>query len=229
MSVKEEIRKEIKANEDIKFREFNASLIPNIDRSLVIGVKTPILKEIAKKYKDRDDIDEFLYDLPHKYFEENQIHAFIISSYKDFDITIDCINKFLPYVNNWATCDQMKPKAFKKNKDKLIEWVKVWIQSDKVYTIRFAILMLLSFYLDEDYNKDYLYLVNENKCDDYYVKMIKAWYYATALSKQYEDSIKIIEDKVLDKWTHNKTITKAIESYRISGEEKEYLRTLKIK
>ena len=171
----------------------------------------------------------FLDELPHKFFEENQLHAFIISEIKDYDECILYLNKFLPYVDNWATCDQMSPKVFKKNHSKLLDQIKVWIKSSKTYTIRFGIGMLMQYYLDDDFKLEYLEMVSNIKSDEYYVNMMIAWYFATALAKQYDSTIKIIEGKKLDVWTHNKTIQKAIESYRITFEQKDYLRSLKRK
>ena len=175
------------------------------------------------EYKD------FIAQLPHKFFEENQLHAFILSYMHDFDIVIREIGRFLPYVDNWATCDQMSPKVFKKNTDKLLEQIKIWIKSNKTYTIRFGVGMLMRYYLDDNFKSEYLDMVSKIKSDEYYVNMMIAWFFATALAKQYEATLPFIEGKKLDKWTHNKTIQKAIESYRISSEQKDYLRTLKSK
>ena len=198
--------------QDKKYRDFQVKLIPSIAKE--------ILK--AKKY------ESFIKELPHKYFEENQLHAFIISELKDYDECISQINVFLPYVDNWATCDQMSPKIFKKYRKELINSIKGWLKSKETYTIRFGIGMLMYHYLDEDFNPVYLEMVSKIKSKEYYVKMMIAWYFATALAKQYESTISYIEENRLDTWTHNKTIQKAIESYRISEEQKEYLRKLRI-
>lgn len=213
---------------DEKYKELQAKIIPNISSDSIIGVRTPLLRELSKKLV-KDDYSSFLNNLPHKYFDENQLHAFIISEIKDYDDCIIYLNKFLPYVDNWATCDQLSPKVFKKNHDKLLDQIKVWIKSKETYTIRFGIGMLMQYYLDDDFKLEYLEMVSNIKSDEYYVNMMIAWFFATALAKQYDSTIKIIEGKKLDVWTHNKTIQKAIESYRITVEQKEYLRSLKVK
>ena len=213
--------------QDNKYKEFQSKLIPTSNVDTFIGVRTPELRNYAKDLIKTNSYKDFINELPHKYFDENQLHAFIISELKDYDECIKNINIFLPYVDNWATCDQMSPKIFKKNKDKLIEEINKWIKSSKTYTIRFGIGMLMQYYLDEDFKKDYLKLVSKIKSKEYYVNMMIAWYFATALAKQYKDTIPYIENKVLDPWTHNKTIQKALESNRITKEQKEYLRELK--
>ena len=194
----------------------------------MIGVRTPDLRNDAKKIIKENKYKEFLEELPHKYFDENQLHAFIISEIKDYEKCIIYINKFLPYVDNWATCDQMSPKIFKKNKDKLIIEIMRWIKSKETYTVRFGIGMLMQYYLDDDFNPKYLEKVSKIKSKEYYVNMMIAWYFATALAKQYDEAIKYIENDILDKWTHNKTIQKALESYRITSEQKKYLKSLKL-
>lgn len=225
----ENIIKELYKMQDKKYRDMQVKIIPNIDSNSIIGVRTPELRSFAKKLIKEDNYKEFLEELPHKYFEENQLHSFIISEIKDYDICISYINKFLPYVNNWATCDQLSPKIFKKNKEKLIKEIKVWIKSKEVYTIRFGIGMLMSYFLDEDFNESYLETISKIKSKEYYINMMIAWYYATALAKQYDSTIKYLENNKLDIWVHNKTIQKAIESYRITDNQKEYLRSLKRK
>ncbi len=223
------IRIELFKMKDEKYKDFQSKLIPNIDQSNVIGVRTNKLRNYAKELVKNNNHFSFLEKLPHKYFDENQLHAFIISEIKNYNECISYLNKFLPYVDNWATCDQMSPKIFKKNTDELIEQINVWINSKETYTIRFGIGILMHYYLDDNFKDKYLYLVSKIKSNEYYVNMMRAWYFATALAKQYEKTIKIIEDKKLDIWTHNKTIQKAIESYRISKEQKEYLKGLKRK
>ena len=213
--------------QDNKYKEFQSKLIPTSNVDTFIGVRTPELRNYAKDLIKTNSYKDFINELPHKYFDENQLHAFIISELKDYDECIKNINIFLPYVDNWATCDQMSPKIFKKNKDRLIIEINKWIKSSKTYTIRFGIGMLMQYYLDEDFKKDYLKLVSKIKSKEYYVNMMIAWYFATALAKQYKDTIPYIENKVLDPWTHNKTIQKALESNRITKEQKEYLRELK--
>ena len=215
--------------QDIKYRDLQIKIIPNISSDTIIGVRTPELRKYAKMLVKSNNYLSFLDELPHKYFDENQLHAFTISLLKDYDECILYLNKFLPYVDNWATCDQMSPKVFKKNTDKLLEQIKVWIKSNEVYTIRFGIGMLMQYYLDDNFKLEYLEMVSKIKSDEYYVNMMIAWFFATALAKQYEATLPFIEGKKLDKWTHNKTIQKAIESYRINAEQKEYLRSLKRK
>ena len=225
----DEIRNELFKMQDIAYRDFNSKLIPTVNKSLFIGVRTPELRKYAKQLAKREDIEEFLHSLPHKYFDENQLHAFIVSEIKDFKSCVDKVNEFLPYVDNWATCDQLSPKVFKKNHKELIAYIKEWLESDKVYTVRFGIGMLMEHFLDEDFDISYLETVSNIRSDEYYVNMMIAWYFATALAKQYESVIPFIENNSLDIWTHNKAIQKAVESLRISDEKKEYLKNLKIK
>ena len=210
---------------DEKFAQFNASLIPTTESKKVIGVRTPDLRKYAKTISDSD---KFLSELPHKYFEENQIHAFILSDIRDIEKCINLIDVFLPYVDNWATCDQLIPKIFTKNLDILLPYIRKWIKSNHTYTVRFAIGLLMRFYLGEKFNSSYADMVIKVKSNEYYINMMRAWYFATALAKNWNDVIGIIENKKLDTWTHNKTIQKATESYRITDKQKEYLRELKI-
>lgn len=227
--ITDDIRADLLSNQDTAYRDFQGKLMPSIEEDTMIGVRTPVLRKLAKGYIKRTDIQDYLKDLPHKYFEENQIHAFIISEIKDFDKCIEELEKFLPYIDNWATCDQMSPKCFKNNHDKLVRYLYSWIKSSATYTVRFATVSLMGHFLDEDFDPKYLELVSKVNSNEYYINMAKAWYFATALAKQYEDAVPYIENNVLDTWTHNKTIQKAIESFRVSEEHKEYLRTLKIK
>jgi len=223
------IQKELFKLQDKKYKEFQEKLIPTRDPDTIIGVRTPELRKYAKELFKSNNYQSFLKELPHKYFDENQLHAFIISEIKDYDECINYINEFLPYVDNWATCDQMSPKVFKKNHDSLIDNIKIWLKSKETYTIRFGIGCLLQHFLDEDFKPEYLEIVSRIKSEEYYINMMIAWYFATALAKQYKLTKPYIENNKLDKWTHNKTIQKAIESYRISSEQKEYLKSLKIK
>jgi len=209
---------------DEKFAKFNASLIPTTDAKNVIGVRTPDLRKYAKTISSPD---KFLSDLPHKYFEENQIHSFILSEIKNFEKCIKLVDTFLPYVDNWATCDQLIPKIFARNTDRLLPYIRRWIKSKHIYTVRFAIGLLMRFYLGEKFDSSYADMVIKIKSDEYYINMMRAWYFATALSKNWDDIICIIENKKLDTWTHNKTIQKSIESYRISDKQKNHLKTLK--
>lgn len=223
-----EIRNELFQNQDKKYRDFQVKLLPTLNPQTIIGVRTPILREIAKNLYKENDFSDFLNDLPHEYFDENQLHAFLISEIKNFDFCIEKLNKFLPFVDNWATCDQMSPKVFKKNKEKLLEQIKIWTASQKTYTVRFGVGMLMQHFSDEEFDIEYPKMVLEIKSEEYYVKMMIAWYFATLLAKQYESVIQFLENKNLEVAIHNMTIRKALESYRISDERKKYLRTLKI-
>ena len=224
-----DIRKELKKLQDEGYRKMQITTIPSVNAESIIGVRTPALRAYAKELSKREDVSSFLEDLPHKFFEENQLHAFILSGMKDMDECIKLVDKFLPYVDNWATCDQMSPKVFKKHKGILLEYVNEWIKSDKTYVKRFAVGMLMEHFLDEDFKTSYLTQVSKIRSEEYYVNMMTAWYFATALAKQYDAALPYIEKQKLDKWTHNKTIQKAVESYRITPEQKEYLKSLRRK
>ncbi len=206
------------------YREFSSRLMPTVEKSKVIGIRIPILRQFAKGLENEE---EFLNALPHEYFEENNLHAFLIEKEKDFDRCVEKIDAFLPYIDNWATCDSMKPKVLKKEPEKLTEHIKKWMQSKDVYAVRYAINLLMCFYLDEQFDKDYLEMVANVHSDEYYINMMRAWYFATALAKQYKETLPYIENHVLDAWTHKKTIQKANESFRIPAEQKQYLKTLK--
>lgn len=223
-----EIQKELFKNQDIDYRDFQIKLLPTINPDTIIGVRTPALRAFAKTLYKEKAFSDFLNDLPHKYFDENQLHAFLISEIRDYDLCIEAVNHFLPFVDNWATCDQMSPKVFQKHKEKLLEQIKIWILSENTYTLRFAVGMLMQHFLDEDFDLEYPRMVLSIHSEEYYIKMMIAWYFATALAKQYELILPFLESKCLEKWTHNKAIQKAIESYRISNDQKEYLRTLKM-
>ena len=225
----DDIRKTLLSMQDEKYRAFQVKLFPTVDPQTVIGVRTPDLRGYAKKLLKEEDVSAFLSDLPHRYFDENQLHAFILSELKDYGKCMEEVNRFLPYVDNWATCDQMSPKVFKKNRPQLLEQIRIWLKSDRTYTIRFAIGMLMEHYLDDAFDLRYPEMVAGIRSDEYYVNMMIAWYFATALAKQYDEILPFIENRRLDVWTHNKAIQKAIESYRITPEQKEYLKRLKIK
>ena len=227
--ITEEIRDELFTLKDEKYREMQVNIIPAVEADSIIGVRTPELRKLAKEFSKRDDVQEFLMDLPHFYFDENQLHAFILSGMKDYDNCMEELETFLPYVNNWATCDQMSPKIFKKHRKELLVHIKKWIKSKETYTIRFGVGMLMEHFLDEDFDIKYPEMVAKLRSEEYYVNMMIAWYFATALAKQYDSILPFIEEKRLDVWTHNKAIQKSVESYRITPEQKEYLRTLKIK
>ena len=219
---KTDLHKELKKLQDLKYRDMQVKIIPTVEPSSIIGVRTPDLKAMAKEILKSGDYKDFLNDLPHKYFEENQLHAFILSGMKDAGLCFEELEKFLPYVDNWATCDQMSPKVFKKHRKELLARIREWIVSDRTYTVRFGIGMLMTHFLDDDFDLEYPATVAEIKSDEYYVKMMIAWYFATALAKQYDAVIPFIENGKLEKWTHNKSIQKSIESRRISQEQKEY-------
>ena len=212
---------------DDKYKEFQSKLVPNIDKDTILGVKTPEMRLIAKEIFLSDDKESFLNDLPHKYYEENLIHFFVISMIKDFDETVQRVEEFLPYVDCWPVSDQATPKSFKKNHQKLLPYTKKWINSNHIYTARFGIRMLMNEYLDNDFKKEYLELVASKKGEDYYLKMMIAWYFATALAKRYDETIIYFENHLLDKWVFNKSIQKALESFRVSDEHKLYLKSLK--
>lgn len=229
MDVKiEEIRKRLFKLQDKKYSDFQCRLIPTLESTTIIGVRTPELRRYAKELVKQKDIQNFLSFLPHQYFEENQLHAFIISEIKDNKQCLEELNRFLPFVDNWATCDQLSPKVFKKNRSELIDQIKQWVCSDKTYMVRFGIGMLLEHFLDDDFDPIYLEMVSKISSEEYYIRMMVAWYFATALAKQYTKALPYIEEQKLDIWTHNKTIQKAVESRRITLEQKEYLRRLKI-
>ena len=224
-----EIRKELFKLKDDKYREFQSKLTPTVDPESFIGVRTPELRQLAKSFKAREDIGVFLDDLPHKYFDENQLHAFIISNIKDYAECLIAVEAFLPYVDNWATCDQMSPKIFKKHKEELLKAIRIWIASDRTYTVRFGVKMLMEHFLDKEFDSIYPDMVAKIRSDEYYVMMMVAWYFATALAKQYDAILPYFEKQHLDKRTHNKAIQKALESNRVSQERKDYLRGLKVK
>ncbi len=223
------ILKLLKSNSDKQYALFSSKLTPGVDPKLFLGVRVPIARKIAKEYiKDKEHY-AFLNALPHKYYDENMLHSLLISQIKDYPECIKECNKFLPYIDNWAVCDILSPKIFIKNKDKLINEIKKWIKDKKIYTIRFGIEMLMSFYLDDDFKEEYLKLVSKVRSKEYYVNMMIAWYFATALAKQYKSTIIYLKNNLLPVWVHNKTIQKAVESYRISDKDKQYLKTLKRK
>ena len=224
-----EIRKRLYELQDTGYRDFQIKLLPTVGHETVIGVRTPALRKLAGELRKDPDIGVFLQDLPHAFFDENQLHAFIISGMKDFSECIEQVKRFLPFVDNWATCDQLSPKVFKKHRAELLGCVREWIRSDLIYTVRFGIGMLMQHFLDDDFDPEYPQLAAAVRSEEYYVNMMTAWYFATALAKQYDTVLPYIEQRRLTPWTHNKTIQKAVESYRITPEQKEYLRSLKVR
>jgi len=209
--------------QDLKYKEFHQKLMPTVDKDTVIGVRTPILRRLSKDFSD----PSFLKELPHRYYEENNLHAFLIEQIKDFDACIDELERFLPYIDNWATCDMLTPRCFKRNTELLLPYIQKWIKSEHTYTVRFAVNMLMKFYLGDNFSIEYSDMVKNISSKEYYVNMVRAWYFATALAKHYDEIIPYLLKNKLDKWTHNKTIRKAIESYRITKEQKDFLKKLK--
>lgn len=214
---------------DPSYAAFQAKLTPGIPEASIIGVRVPQLRALAKEVAATPEANEFLAVLPHQYYDENLLHSILISLMKDYGACLAATEQFLPYIDNWAVCDILSPKVFAKHKDQLIGKIREWSASPHTYTCRFGLEMLMSFYLDADFRPEYLDIAASARSDEYYVKMMVAWFFATALAKQWEATIPYIEKKVLAPWTHNKTIQKARESYRITPAQKEYLNTLKIK
>ncbi|MBQ4530410.1 MAG: DNA alkylation repair protein [Lachnospiraceae bacterium] len=229
MEIQKEIEQRLFELEDKKYKEFHSKLMPTVNPDTIIGVRTPAMRKLAKELAKQPEYMEFIHMLPHKYYDENNLHGFLIETIKDYEDCVAAVNEFLPYIDNWATCDLMSPKVFKKHRAELLEQIKVWMCSEHTYTIRYGIGMLMTHFLDEDFKKEYLEWVAEVRSEEYYVNMMIAWYFATALAKQPEETLPYIEEKRLDVWVHNKAIQKAVESYRVSSEQKEYLKTLKIK
>ena len=227
--IKVDIQQELFALQDLSYRDFHAKLMPTVDKARVIGVRTPKLRAFAKEFGKTEEAKEFLKVLPHQYYEENNLHGLLIEQIKDYPTLIGELNRFLPCIDNWATCDLLTVRVVKKHLDTFTEEVERWLASDHTYTIRFGIGMLMRYYLEEHFSLEYPEKVAKICSREYYVNMMRAWYFATALAKQYEAIFPFLEEKRLDAWTHNKTIQKAIESYRITQEQKAYLRTLRIK
>ena len=226
--IREEIRQRLFELQDVSYRDFQVKLIPTVETESMIGVRTPALRKLAREYGRREEIGVFLQDLPHKYFDENQLHAFIISGIKDFETCIRRVEDFLPLVDNWATCDQLSPKVFKKRHGDLLPHALAWTESDHTYTVRFGVGMLMQHFLKEDFDTALAGRVADLRSEEYYVNMMRAWYFATALAGQYEAVLPFIENRKLDPWTHNRAIQKACESFRVSPERKAYLKSLKI-
>lgn len=214
--------------QDTEYRDFHAKLIPTVAPEAIIGVRTPQVRKLAKKLAKDPEIGEFLAHLPHQYYDENNIHAFVVEQIKDYKECLAQTERFLPYIDNWATCDMMSPKVFAMHKEELLAPVRRWIASSETYTVRYGVGMLMRHYLDEDFLPEYPQLVAEIHSEEYYVNMMRAWYFATALTKQYKAIIPYFEERRLDNWTHNKAIQKACESYRVTAEQKMYLRGLKV-
>ena len=224
-----DIQKRLFAMSDEKLRDFSSKLTPTVDKAKVIGVRTPDVRALAKELDGTPQAEEFLRSLPHEYMEENGLHGLLVERIKDYDRCVAALDVFLPYVDNWATCDVMSPKVFKKHRPELLRQIKIYLRDDWCYTVRFGLEMLMSHFLDEDFESEYLELAASVRSEEYYVNMMQAWFFATALAKQYDSALPYIEGRRLAPWVHNKTIQKAVESYRVSDEQKTYLKSLKIK
>ena len=225
------IKNDLLLMQDKTYKDFHSKLMPTINPNSIIGIRVPVLRDYAKKlFKENsiESLNPFLKNLPHEFYEENNIHAFIIEKINNFDECIFYLENFLPYIDNWATCDMLNPKIFKTNYEKLLEKIYQWINSDSVYTVRFAIGMLMRYFLDEKFETKYLDLVASINSKEYYINMMRAWFFATALAKQYEQTFPYIKNYSLDKWTHNKSIQKANESFRITKDQKEELKKFRV-
>lgn len=222
------LQKQLFAMQDKDYRDFQIKLVPNLDAKQIIGIRLPVLRKFAKDFAKTPEAELFLKMLPHFYYEENNLHAFLIEGMKDYAMVIQALDVFLPYVDNWATCDSMRPKIFKKHLPEIYEKSQEWMRAGDTYTVRYGIETLMSYFLEEAFSVEVNERVADVQSEEYYVKMMIAWYFATALAKQYEATLPFIQEKRLDDWTHNKAIQKAIESYRITEEQKKYLRSLKV-
>lgn len=221
------LEKELFQLQDLKYKDFHQRLMPTVNPDKVIGIRTPVLRKFAKAFAKRAEAENFIKTLPHKYYEEDNLHAFLLEEIKDYKLLIQELNKFLPFVDNWATCDMLRPKILKNHKAQLLTDIKRWLNSDNTYTIRYGVNCLMLYYLEEDFKPEYMEWVKNIESQEYYTNMVRAWYFATALAKQYDEALVFLQNNELDKWTHNKTIQKAVESHRITKEQKEYLKTLK--
>ena len=221
------LQEELFKLQDTEYRDFNSSLIPGIDKETVIGIRTPVLRKFAKEYAKSGEIEQFMRELPHEFYEENNLHMMLIGQIKDYDECISELEKFLPYIDNWATCDSPLPKCFDKNKEDVLERAKNWIATDATYVKRFGMGVMMRLFLDEDFKEEYIQFVASVKSEEYYVNMMIAWYMATALAKQWDAAIPYIQEHRLSEWVHRKSIQKAVESYRITPEQKEYLKGLR--
>ena len=219
-----EIQQQLFELQDMAYRDFHSRLMPDIDKETVIGIRVPMLRKYAKSIAGTELSEKFIKELPHRYYEENNLHMMLITGIKDYEKCLSEIERFLPYIDNWATCDFPAPKCFEDHKEELLPVIKRWIASSETYTVRYGIGMLMRLYLDEDFDPEYVRLVVGVKSDEYYVNMMIAWYMATALAKQWDAVIPYIEDHCMSDWVHRKTIQKAVESYRITDEQKKYLK-----
>ena len=223
----DELQQELFKLQDLKYRNFHSKLMPGIDKETIIGIRTPVLRKFAKEFAKTEAAEAFLQELPHTYYEENNLHMQLISDIKDYERCLAEVKRFLPYINNWATCDIPRPKCFAKHKEELLPKIRTWMASDHTYTIRYGIGLLMRLYLDDMYRPEYADLVARVRSEEYYVNMMIAWYFATALAKQWDTVIPYLEERKLDRWVHQKTIQKAVESFRITSEQKVYLKSLR--
>lgn len=224
-----DVQKRLFEMQDIRYRDFHAKLVPTMKKDKFIGIRTPMLRKFASEFGKTEESKLFLKVLPHQYYEENNLHGLLIEQIRDYDKCLEELERFLPFIDNWATCDLLALHMMKKHRGVFIREVYRWMESDQPYTIRFGIGMLIRYYLDEEFKPEYPEKVAAIRSEEYYVNMMRAWYFATALAKQYEKVLPFLEERRMDVWTHNKTIQKAIESYRITPEQKAYLRTLRIR
>lgn len=228
MKTLSDLQKELFSLQDKEYKSFQEKLIPTVAPDTVIGIRTPVLRRYASALAKTETAEVFMKNLPHEYYEENNLHAFLIEKLGDFEKTVAALDAFLPYVDNWATCDMMSPKIFAKNKEKLLPYIEKWLSSPHVYAVRFGIVMLMKYYLDGAFSLAYLEKAANVSSDDYYIRMAVAWFFAEALIKQYESTLPYLTEKRLSPWVHNKTISKASDSFRICEEKKIYLKTLRI-
>mgnify|MGYP000845769557 FL=1 len=218
------LQKQLFELQDLKYRDFHSKLMPETDKETVIGIRTPVLRKFAKEFAGTSEAEAFLRQLPHRYYEENNLHMMLITGIKDYEKCMEEIQRFLPCIDNWATCDYPAPKCFARHKDQVLEEAKRWISSGETYVIRYGIGMLMRLFLDEDFSSEYLEMAAAVQSQEYYVNMMIAWYFATALAKQWDATVPYIEQHKLPDWVHRKTVQKAVESYRITPEQKEYLK-----
>lgn len=224
-----ELQEKLFELQDIKYRDFHSKLMPGINKETVIGIRVPVLRKFAKEFAKTSEAELFLQQLPHRFYEENNLHMMLITEIKDYSKCMKEVQRFLPYIDNWATCDFPEPKCFRKNKEAVLAKICEWLESSETYTIRYGIGMLMRLFLDEDFSPEYLKLVADIQSQEYYVNMMIAWYFATALAKQWKETVPYIEQHRLPEWVHKKTIQKAVESYRITPEQKEYLKRFRQK
>ena len=222
-----ELQKQLFELQDIKYRDFHSKLMPETAKEKIIGIRTSVLRKFARVLAGTPESEDFLQQLPHQFYEENNLHMMLIAQIKDYDKCISETEKFLPYIDNWATCDSPLPKCFDKNKEDILERAKKWIAADTTYVKRYGMGVMMRLFLDEDFKEEYIQLVAGVKSEEYYVNMMIAWYMATALAKQWDAAIPYIQEHRLSEWVHRKSIQKAVESYRITPEQKDYLKGLR--